>query len=168
MSASKISRINKRKRSANDTERVILEYLMRQEEPITFYNLYKNLGFSSGKVQTALKRMEEKRTAFLKKRIKRFENLVWYKEFQIKPHIIDMENDNLFFIPVRINRTIGLILQEIPNLTPEFIDLTSLFKRAIISFFREKIPLELRRDAIIQAIQKKSIPPELGKQILGE
>jgi hypothetical protein len=161
-------KINKRKKSARETERVILDYLKSQEKPISFYNLYKSLGFSSGKAQTALKRMEENKTAYLKKRIKRFENLVWYKEFQVKPNIIDLESDNLIFIPISINRTIGLILQEIPNLTPEFIDLTSLFKRAIISFFREKIPLELRQDAILKAIQKKNIPQELGKQLLGE
>ena len=138
---SNISRkkINPREKSARETERVILEYLKEQEKPISFYSLYKNLNFSSGRTQTALKRMEKNNMVFIRKKIKRFENLVWDKEFEVEPHIIDLEERNLYIIPIRLNRTIGLILEEIPQLNPQFKDLTTLFKQAISSYFIESL-----------------------------
>lgn len=167
MSTSNRKKFNLREKSARETERVILEYLRNQEKPVSFYSIYKNLGFSSGKTQTALKRMENNSKVFVRKRIKRFENLVWHKEFEIEPHIIDLEKANLYIIPIRLNRTIGLILEEIPSLTSDFKDLTTIFKNAISSFFIEKIPLELRREAVYQAIKKKKISESLGRKILG-
>lgn len=168
MSPSKGKKINQREKSARETERVILGYLKEQDKPISFYSLYRNLGFSSGRTQTALKRMERDGIVFMKKRIKRFENLVWHKEFELKPHIIDLEENNIYIVPIRLNRTIGLILEEIPQLNPQFKDLTTLFKQAISSYFIEKIPFELRREAVYQAIKKKKISEGLGKRILGE
>lgn len=167
MSSTNRTKFNPREKSARETERVILEYLKEQEKPISFYTLYKNLNFSSGRTQTALRRMEKKNMAFVRKRIKRFENLVWHKEFEVEPNIIDLEKGNLYIIPLRLNRTIGLILEEIPSLTPEFKDLTTIFKNAISSFFIEKIPFELRREAVYQAIKKKKISESLGRKILG-
>ena len=62
---------SKRLRSAHQTDQAILHYLKNQETPVTFYNLYKDLNFSSGKAQTAIKRLQERNKVFLKKRIKR-------------------------------------------------------------------------------------------------
>ncbi len=157
---------NIREKAALETERTILDYLKQQDEPIKFYNLYKNLNFSSGKVQNALKRMQNKKVAFVKKRIKRFENFVWYKEFVVEPTTIALEEENEIIIPIQLNRVIGLILQEASELTTKYNDLTDLLKDALISFFREKVPYSIKNDAINQAIKKGIISEKFGKQIL--
>lgn len=158
---------SKRVRSAHQTDQAILQYLKNQEKPVTFYNLYKDLDFSSGKAQTALKRLQERKKVFLKKRIKRFENLIYYKDFDIKSDVIDLELENEIIFPIHLDRTIGNILQEIPELSLEYLDLKDLFKKAIIYFFRKEISYDLRSEAIKQAIEKGKISETLGEQILG-
>jgi DNA-binding transcriptional regulator GbsR (MarR family) len=158
---------SKRLRSAHQTDQEILAYLKAQEKPVTFYNLYKDLNFSSGKVQTALKRLQKKNQVFLKKRIKRFENLVYHKDFDVKSDVIDLELENEIIFPIHLNRTIGNILQEIPELSLEYVDLKDLFKKAIINFFQKEISHDLRNEAIKQAIVKGKISEALGEQILG-
>jgi hypothetical protein len=155
---------SERIRTADLTDRAILEYLKGQEKPVTFYNLYKDLNFSSGKAQTALRRLQEKNKVFLKKRIKRFENLIWYKDFEVKSDVIALKNEIIF--PIHLNRTIGNILQEIPELSSEFQDLKELFRKAIIYYFRNEISQELRNEAIKQAIEKGKISENLGEQLL--
>ena len=157
---------SKREKSAKELENVILEYLKLKEEPVKFYNLYKDLNLTSGGLQTAIRRMQKKGKVFTKKRIKRFENLVWYKDFDIESHIIDLEIQNEIIFPIRLSRIIGLILQEIPELTLEYDNLTELFKKAIIYFFHNKISEELRGKAIIQAIEKGKISENLVNQFL--
>ncbi len=158
---------SKRLRSAHQTDQAILMHLKKQQKPITFYNLYKDLNFSSGKTQTALKRLQERKKVFLKKRVKRFENLVWFKDFDIKSDVIDLELENEIIFPIHLNRTIGNILQEIPELSLEYLDLKDLFKKAIIYFFQKEISDDLRNEAIKQAIEKGKISETLGEQILG-
>ncbi|MHA1526756.1 MAG: hypothetical protein ACTSQD_06975 [Promethearchaeota archaeon] len=157
---------SKRLRSAHQTDQAILQYLKNQEKPVTFYNLYKDLDFSSGKAQTALKRLQKRNKVFLKKRIKRFENLIFYKDFDVKSDVIDLELENEIIFPIHLNRTIGNILQEIPELSLEYTDLKDLFKKAIVYFFQEKISYNLRNEAIKQAIEKGKISESLGEQIL--
>lgn len=158
---------SERIRSAHQTDQAILSHLKKQEKPVTFYNLYKDLNFSSGKVQTALKRLQERNKVFLKKRVKRFENLVYYKDFDVKSDVIDLKLENEIIFPIHLNRTIGIILQEIPDLTLEYHDLKDLFKKAIIYFFQKEISYDLRNEAIKQAIEKGKISEALGEQILG-
>ena len=157
---------SERIRSATYTDQAIINYLKKQEKPVTFYNLYKDLNFSSGKAQTALKRLKESNKVFLKKRIKRFENLIWYRDFNLETNIIDGEDSEIIF-PIHLNRTIGTILQEIPELSVEYNDLTDLFKKAIIYFFQNQISYDLKSEAIEQVIEKGKISESLGKQILG-
>lgn len=158
---------SKRVRSAHQTDQAILQYLKNQEKPVTFYNLYKDLDFSSGKAQTALKRLQERKKVFLKKRIKRFENLIYYKDFDVKSDVIELKLENEIIFPIHLDRTIGNILQEIPELSLEYLDLKDLFKKAIIYFFRKEISYDLRSEAIKQAIEKGKISETLGEQILG-
>lgn len=159
---------SKREKSANELEKAILEYLKLKKEPVKFYNLYKDLNLTSGGAQTAIRRMQkkEKGKVFIKKRVKRFENFVWYKDFDIESPIIDLKDQNEIIFPVRLSRIIGLILQEIPELTLEYDNLTELFKEAIIYFFHNKISEELRREAVLQAIDKGKISKNVVKQIL--
>ncbi len=158
---------SERLRSAHQTDQVILTYLKEQKKPVTFYKLYKDLDFSSGKAQTALKRLQEKNKVFLKKRIKRFENLIFYKDFDLKSEVIELKLENEIIFPIHLNRTIGSILQEIPELSLEYHDLKDLFKKAIIYFFQKEISYDLRNEAIKQAIEKGKISETLGEQILG-
>ncbi|MFX1340037.1 MAG: hypothetical protein ACFFDK_15610 [Promethearchaeota archaeon] len=160
---------SKREKSALELEKDILEYLKAKNEPVKFYHLYKDLNLTSGGAQTAIRRMQkkEKDKVFVKKRVKRFENFIWYKDFDIESPVIDLKNQNEIVFPIHLNRIIGLILQEIPNLTLEYDNLTKLFKEAIIFFFHNKISEELRREAVFQAIEKGKISQNLVKQILG-
>ncbi len=159
---------SKREKSAIELEKEILEYLKSKTEPVKFYNLYKDLSLTSGGAQTAIRRMQnqEKRKVFVKKRVKRFENFVWYKDFDIESPIIDLKSQNEIIFPVRLSRIIGLILQEIPELTLEYDNLTELIKKAIIYFFHNKISDELRRKAVIQAVERGKISKNLVNQIL--
>ena len=157
---------SERIRTADLTDRAILEYLKGQEKPVTFYNLYKDLNFSSGKAQTALKRLQERNKVFLKKRIKRFENLIFYKDFEIESDVIDLKLENEIIFPIHLNRTIGNILQEVPDLSLEFRNLKDLFRKAIVYYFRNEISQELRTEAIKQAIEKGKISETIGEQIL--
>jgi len=159
---------SKREKSANKLEKAILEYLKLKKEPVKFYNLYKDLNLTSGGAQTAIRRMQkkEKGKVFIKKRVKRFENFVWYKDFDIESPIIDLKGQNEIIFPVRLSRIIGLILQEIPELTLEYDNLTELFKEAIVYFFHNKISKELRKEAVLQAIEKGKISEKLANQIL--
>jgi len=161
---------SKREKSALELEKHILEYLKSKNEPVKFYNLYKDLNLTSGGAQTAIRRMQkrakEKNKVFVKKRVKRFENFVWYKDFDIESPIIDLKNQNEIVFPIHLNRIIGLILQEIPRLTLEYDNLTELFKEAIIFYFHNKISEELRRQAVYQAIEKGKISENVIRQIL--
>lgn len=147
-------------------DKEILEYLKENREPVKFYNLYKDLNLTSGGAQTAIRRMHEKGKVFIKKIVKRFENFVWYKDFDIESPIIDLKDQKEIIFPVRLSRIIGLILQEIPELTLEYENLSELFKKAIIFFFHNKISEDLRRKAIYQAIEKGKLSKNLVKQIL--
>jgi len=157
---------SKREKSAIEVEKEILEYLKVKKEPIKFYNLYKDLNLTSGGAQTAIRRMHKKGKVYIKKRVKRVENFVWYKDFDIESPIIDLKDQNEIIFPVRLSRIIGLILQEIPELTLEYENLTELFKKAIIYFFHNNISEDLRREAVYQAIEKGKISENLVKQIL--
>jgi len=157
---------SKREKSAMEVEKAILEYLRAKREPVKFYLLYKDLNLTSGGAQTAIRRMHKKGKVYMKKRVRRFENFVWYKDFDIESPIIDLKDQNEIIFPVRLSRIIGLILQEIPELTLKYDNLTDLFKEAIIDFFHNKISEELRREAVFQAIEKGKISKSLVKQIL--
>ncbi len=160
-------KVSERKKLAQKTDLAIINYLKQQERPVTFYTLCKNLDFSSGKAQTALKRLQEKNKVFLRRRIKRFENLVWYKDFNVESNIVNLERENEIIFPIHLNRTIAKILQEIPELTFEYKTITDLFKKAIIYFFQKQISYDLRSEAIKQAIKKGEISKAVGKQIMG-
>lgn len=161
-------------RKPKKTEEIILEHLKAKKKEISFYQLYKELTepkgvikecklkITSGGLQSALKRLVEKKKVFMKKRIKRFETLVWYKDFNTDP-FIDLEEQNEIIFPFRLNRTIGLILQEIPSLTSEYKNLTEMIREAIIFFFRNKISDELRKKAFNQAVEKGIVPENLVK-----
>ena len=160
---------SKREKSALALENAIFEFLKSQPEPVKFYKLYKDLNLTSGGAQTALKRMLKRKPQkiFIKKRVKRFENFVWYKDFDIESPVIDLKNQNEIIFPVHLSRVTGLILQEVPKLTSDYDNLTELIKEAIIFFFSNKISDGLKKQAVYQAVEKGKISDNVIKQILG-
>ena len=158
----------KKVKTPKKTEKTILEYLKKQEKPIKFYKLYKDLNYSAGKAQSAIKRLIEKDKVYLRKRVKRFENLIWYKDFNLESKIIDLKEKDEIIFPFRLNRSIGYILQEIPELTSQYQNLSELFKEAIVYFFRNRLSQDLRKEAVLQAVKKGTISNELGKEIMGD
>ncbi|TFG07066.1 MAG: hypothetical protein EU539_05980 [Promethearchaeota archaeon] len=150
------------------TEKKILNYLKQQESPVSFYTLYKDLNFTSGKAQSAIKRLVKKNKVYLRKRVNRFENMVWHKDFDIESKFIELKEQDEVVFPFRLNRTIARILQEIPELTSKYKTLSELLKDAIVYYFQESLSPNLKRKAVLQAIEKGTIPKNIGKQILGE
>ena len=61
-----------RKEMKKETELEILDYLRSQSEPVSFYQLYTDLNYTSGKAQTAIRRMETDEKVFVKKKISKF------------------------------------------------------------------------------------------------
>ena len=50
-----------------ETEQEILDYLRTQPEAVSFYQLYTDLNYTSGKAQTAIRRMESDEKVVVKK-----------------------------------------------------------------------------------------------------
>jgi len=154
-------------------EEKILQILKQTERPVTLYKLYKDFnrredGFSltSGGIQSALKRLVEKEKVYVKKKIKRYENQIWYKDFDLKIEPIELEDQNEMIIPVYLNRTIGSILEEIPDLSSDFKDLTELFTQAISFYFKNSISDDLKEMAVSQATEKGKISKSIAEQIM--
>lgn len=157
-----------RKKQAGETEEQILEYLRNQEEPVSFYTLYTELNFSSGKAQSALKRLEEDELIHVRKKISKFQTFIYHEPFEIEPEIIKNLDEDMMIFPFGINYVVGSILKQVPKLTDEYSSFMDLVTKAIGQFFKEKLPYDLRKKAILRAVEKGKIPEELGKQILGE
>ncbi|TFG28314.1 MAG: hypothetical protein EU532_05590 [Promethearchaeota archaeon] len=160
-------------RKPKKTEEIILEHLKQKQQEITFYQLYKELTkvdkntmrsklkITSGGLQSALKRMEKKKKVFMKKRIRRFETLVWFKDFDTDPLIYLKEQDEII-IPFRLDRLTGLVLSEIPKISTEYENVSDLVKQAVIFFSQNNISPSLRKQAISQAMKKEmKIPPKI-------
>ena len=90
------------------------------------------------------------------------------QDFEIDPKIIKNRDEEIMIFPFSINYTIGSILKQVPKVSEEYPSFMDLVTKAIGYFFKEKLPYDLRKKAILQAVEKGKIPEELGKQILGE
>ena len=160
--------VKSRQKLAQETEQQILNYLQQQEEPVTFYTLYTDLNFSSGKAQSALKRLVDDGLVYIRKKVSKFQTYILNRPFELDPDVIENPEENLMIFPFRLNYVIGSILTEVPELSEEYSSFMDLVTKAVGYFFKEKLPYDLRRKAILQAIQKGKISEDLGKQILGE
>jgi hypothetical protein len=160
--------LKSRKQMKKETEQEILDYLRSQPEHVSFYKLYTDLNYTSGKAQTALKRLEVDGRIYLRKKISKFQTFVSDNEFELEPKIIKNLDEELMVFPFSINYAVGAILKQLPKLTDEFNNFIDIVKKAVEYYFIEKIPHELRVQAVHRAIEKGKIPEELGRQILGE
>ncbi|MFO8019639.1 MAG: hypothetical protein R6U96_13515 [Promethearchaeia archaeon] len=160
--------LSDREIAAIKTENEILEFLKKQETEISFYDLYKSLNFTSGKAQSALKRLKKRDTIHTRKKIDKFKTFVWHKEFEVEPEVIEIEDESTMIFPVRLDKKVGTILQEVPEVSDgEYSDFMDLIKTALIYFFQENISPEQKKTAIQNAVKKKKITKELAKEILG-
>ncbi|MGV9173714.1 MAG: hypothetical protein ACOC44_02290 [Promethearchaeia archaeon] len=157
-----------RELSAKKTENEILDFLKEQGKEISFYKLYRSLNYTSGKAQSALKRLNHKNKVVIKKKIDKFKTFVWYKDFELEPDVIENEDEDLMIFPVRLDRKIGAILREVPEISSEHSNFIDLVKEALIFFFQRKITPDQKRKAIKSAIEKGKISEKLAKEILGE
>ena len=156
-----------RELSAKITESEILDFLQKQKNPVSFYQLYKGLGYTSGKAQSALKRLRKKNAVFIKKKIDKFKTFVWHKDFELQQDFIENEDENVMIFPIRLDRRIASILQEVPKINPQYSNFIDLVKQALIFFFQQKITTHEKKKAIQNAIKKGKISERLAKEILG-
>jgi len=156
-----------RRQMKKETELEVLDYLRSQSEAVSFYQLYTDLNYTSGKAQSAIKRLQEQGAIHIRKKIDKFKTFIWDKDFELEPDPLELEDENTIIFPVRLNRIVGTIFQEIPNVSPNHGSFVDLVKEAIIYYFQTKIPDELKAKAIQNAIKNGTITEELGKKILG-
>jgi len=160
--------VKTRKQSAKETEREILNYLKTKKVPITFYKLYTDLKYTSGKAQSAVRRLQKKGEIITKRAIMKFQTFILDKDFDLEPKIIKNLDEELMIFPFTIPYTVGAILKQIPKVSDDYSNFIDLVTQAVIEFFQEKLPYELKRKAILLAIKKGKISEGTGKFILGE
>jgi len=153
---------------AQETEQEILNYLRHQPKEVTFYKLYTDLNYTSGKAQSALRRMQKNGTVYLRKKISKFKTYVFHKPFELEPKIIKNKDEKIMIFPFSLNYTVGTILKQVPEVSDEYPSFMELVSKAVEYFFQEKLPYELRRKAVYLAVEKGKISEKLGKYILGE
>jgi len=156
-----------RDQQALETERKILNYLEEKDEPVSFYTLYTDLHFSSGKAQSALKRLQNDKYVFIRKKIDKFKTYVSNNSFDLEPDPLELEDENTIIFPVRLNRVVGAVFQEIPEVSDEHGTFTDIVREALINYFQTQISDDLKQKAIQSAVLKKIISKELGEKILG-
>ncbi|MHA1148564.1 MAG: hypothetical protein ACTSR8_10005 [Promethearchaeota archaeon] len=159
--------LNIRDHSAIQTENKILEYLKVQSDPVSFYKLYTDLKFTSGKAQSALNRLAEDGYVTLKRKVDKFKTFVWYDDFKLENEVLELEDENLIIFPVGINYVLGSILNQVPEVSDEYGNFIELVQKALIMYFQQEISPEVKRKAVYKAVEKRIISEEIAKQLLG-
>ncbi len=158
--------LTSKKQMAEGTEQEILNYLKNQKKAVSFYKLYSDLNYTSGKAQSALKRLQEQKEIHVRKKIEKFKTFVWYKPFELEPDPLEVEDENTIIFPVRLNKIVGAVFQEIPNVDPTYKNFMEIVKDALIQYFQSQLPPELKEKAIRSAVEKGIIAEELGEKLL--
>jgi len=155
------------KRTASiQTEWEILDLLMREDKPMKFHEVQKKLGYSSGKLQNAIKRLVNKGLIFKKKvALERDEygfssgrkdvTMIFYKDFPVD-----------VLVPIKMNENTAKIISKVVDFLPQFNTLEDLMKEALIDYFR-KLPSEIKIKAIDKAVKEGYLTKEKGDEILG-
>lgn len=159
--------VKSRDQQAKETEQEILDYLREQPEAVSFYKLYTDLSYTSGKAQSALKRLRQTEEVFIHKKIDKFKTFVYHEDFDVDPDVLELEDEDTLIFPVRMSRMVGTVLEEVPELSDDYSNFMDLVKKALIMYFQTLEP-DLKRKVIESAIKKGKITEELGKRILGE
>lgn len=159
--------LNIRDHSAIQTENKILEYLKVQTDPVSFYQLYTDLRFTSGKAQSALNRLAEDGYVTLKRKVDKFKTFVWHQKFNLENEVLELADENLIIFPVGINYVLGSILNQVPEVTEEYGNFMEIVEKALIMYFQQEISAEVKKKAVYQAVEKGIITEETAQQLLG-
>lgn len=149
-------------------ETEILDYLRKKSKPVSFYELYTDLDYTSGKAQSALHRLARDGLVVLRRKVEKFKTMVWDKPFSLETDALDVEDEDAIVFPVRVNKVVGAVFQEVPQISEDRKTFADLIRDAMVYYFQEKIPQELKEKAIHNAVEKGIISKALGDKILGK
>ncbi len=160
--------LKSRDQMKEETEKEILNYLRSQPKHVSFYKLYTDLNYTSGKAQTAIRRLQADGRLYVKKKISKFQTFVYDRDFEIEPKIIKNLDEDIMVFPFNLPYWLGVILKQIPKISDDYTSFMEIVEKSLISFFQEKLPFELKRKAILQAAEKGKIPESLVKKLIGD
>lgn len=151
---------NGKVRNPEKTDAEILQVLHQVDRPMRFQELAVRLDYKSGKLQTALKRLEKK-YLIVKKKVptddgKSQITKIYYKDFNVE-----------VVIPIRMDEVTASIIEKIPDVSDEYGSLDDLFKKALIQYFKKNIPAHIKIKAIEKAVADGLISKERGDKLLG-
>ncbi len=126
--------------------------------PKKFQKIATDLGYTSGKLQTALKRLKKNGKIIMKK-VSSEDG----KRFVTKVFINDFESD--IIIPIRMDEITAKIIEMVPVVSDKFESLDDLFKKALVNYFQEKIDNGIKRKAIKEGVAKGLISKELEAKL---
>ncbi|MGQ4875369.1 MAG: hypothetical protein ACP6IY_14990 [Promethearchaeia archaeon] len=160
-------KLNIRDSSALETEEKIMEYLKSQKKEVSFYKLYTDLGFSSGKAQSALRRLFHDGYIVIKRKINKFKTYIWHKDFELDD-VLELEKENIIIFPVSFDYTLGNILNQIPAVSEEYKNFAEVIQKALIYYFQDYISPEIKKKAVYKAVELGKISEKTAKELLGE
>lgn len=147
-----------RTRNPHQTDAEILSLLHENEAPMRFHEITKKLGYNSGKLQTAVKRLSKK-GRICKKIVPngtgRSVTMIFFEEF-----------DSDIIIPIKMKDTTAKIIEMIPEVMDEFSNINDLFRVALVSYFKGISP-DIKKKAIQKAVEKGFISNKKGDILLG-
>ncbi len=148
----------RRTRNPSQTDAEILILLKSRRNPMKFHEIAKKLGYTSGKLQTAIKRLNKK-GRICKKMVPngtgRSVTIIFFQEF-----------DSDIIIPIKMKDTTAKIIEIIPEVMEQFSDINDLFRVALVSYFKNISP-EIKKKAIQKAVEKGFISQQKGDFLLG-
>ena len=144
-------------RNPERTDSKIILLLEENGAPMKFHEICKQLAFTSGKLQTAIKRLIKKQKIVKKKVVEQgnYVTKIYFKEF-----------DADIIIPVKINETTAKIIEMVPNVTDRFSSLNELIKISLITFFKNNISVKIKKAAIQKAIENGLLTKKQGEALL--
>lgn len=155
-------------RDAEKTDKEILELLSRQKLPMRFHEIGKILGFSSGKLQKAIDRLEKQRKIVRKKVPLRSKIDQGKSAGRMEVTMISLSDfESEIIIPVKMNDLTAKIIEKVPEVDKRFESLDELIYAALIYYFKHEISPETKLKAIEKAVSDGLISREKGDVLLG-
>lgn len=167
MSESKNESKSSRVRKPNKTDDEIISLLEKNGEPMRFHEISKALNYTSGKLQSAIKRLL-KNEKIVKKKIPLSKEESKMSSGRTHVTVIyteDFKSDVI--IPVRMDETTAQIIEQVPEVDDAFDGLDDLIHTALINFFSKNISNQTKMKAIKAAVAKGLISKEKGDKLLG-
>lgn len=158
---------SKRVRRPNKTDNEVISLLNNNGEPMRFHEIAKELNYTSGKLQSAIRRLL-KNGKIVKKKIPL--NKEESKHSGGRTHVTviyteDFKSDVI--IPVRMDETTAQIIEQVPEVDARFDGLDDLIHTALIQFFSSQISNQTKIKAIQRAVSEGLINKEKGDKLLG-